>query len=209
MTKGTQMFARYTTVRGDPSKIDAAIDYVDGQARAAVEGTEGNLGFAVVADAERGRIVGASYWDSAESMRAAETNLADIRAATADVLGGEVSMERFEVALGFRHSFPARGATVRLARLELDPARAEEAISLMREENMPRVKGTDGLCSWQLLLNRESGSGMVVTAWESQEAAEAFWPTAQQLRARAADRVGARFAAPDDMTMVRSTVRLD
>ena len=203
------MFARYTTVRGDPNKIDAAIDYVDGQARAAVEGTKGNLGFAVAADADGGRLVAASYWDSAESMRAAEASLADTRAAAADVLGGEVSLERFEVALGFRHSFPARGSAVRLARLELDPARAEEAISLMREENMPRVKGADGLCSWQLLLNRESGSGMVVTAWESHEAAEAFWPTAQQLRARASDRVGVRFAAPDDVTMIRSTVRLD
>jgi heme-degrading monooxygenase HmoA len=120
-----------------------------------------------------------------------------------------VSIERFEVALGFRHSIPARGTVVRLSRLEMDPARVDEAISLMREENVPRVRGGAGLCSFQLLLDRETGAGMVVTAWESQEAADAFRPTAEQLRARASDRVGVRFTGPDTLTMVRTTVRLD
>lgn len=209
LTKGTDMFARYTTVRGDPSKLDAAIDYVDGKARADVEGTEGNRGFAVIVDAEGGRLLGASYWDSAESMRAAEEKLADTRAAAGEAMDGEVSIERFDVALGFRHSIPARGAVVRLSRLEVDPARVDEAISFMREENVPRVKGAEGLCSFQLLLDRQTGAGMVVTAWERQEAADAFWSTAEQLRARASDRVGVRFTGLDTLTMVRTTVRLD
>jgi quinol monooxygenase YgiN len=203
------MFARYTTVRGDPSKLDAAIDYVDGEARAAVEGTEGNRGFAVVIDAEGGQLLGASYWDSAESMRGAEEKLADSRAAAAEAMDGEVSIERFEVALGFRHSIPARGAAVRLSRFEVDPARVDEAISLVREENVPRVKGAEGLCSYQLLLDRQTGAAMVVIAWESQEASDAFWPTAEQLRARASDRVGVRFTGIDSFTMVRTTVQLD
>jgi len=203
------MFARYTTVRGDPSKMESAIDYVDGQARAAVESTEGNRGFAVIADAEGGRIIGASYWDRAESMRASEAGLAGTRDDAAAALAGEVSMESFEMTLGFRHSIPARGAIVRLSRLEVDPARVDEAISLMREETAPRVKGAEGLLSFQQLLDRNTGSGMIVTTWESQAATEAFWPTAEQLRARASDRVGVRFGPVDTYTMIRSTVQLD
>jgi len=203
------MFARYTHVRGDPSRIDAALDYADGPARTAVESTEGNRGFAVIVDTERGRLVGASYWDSAEALRASEAALADTRAGAAAALAGEVTLERFEVVVGFRHSLPARGALVRLAPLTVPPARVEEAISLMNEETVPRVKGAAGLCSFQLVLDRGSGAGMVVTAWESREAATAFWPVAEQLRARASDRVDVRFAQPDDYAMVRSTVRLD
>jgi heme-degrading monooxygenase HmoA len=203
------MFVRYITVRGDPSKLDAAIDYVDGEARAAVEGTEGKRGFAVVVDADGGRLIGASYWDTAESMRAAEEKLADARVAAREAMDGETSIERFEVALGFRHSIPALGAVVRLSRLEVDPARVDEAISLMREEIVPRVKGAEGLCSLQLLMDRQTGAGMVVTAWKSQEAASAFWPTAERLRAQASDRVGVRFTGPDTLTMVRTTVQLD
>jgi heme-degrading monooxygenase HmoA len=203
------MFARYVEVQGDREKIDSAIEYNDGPAREAVEATEGNRGFAVMADAEGGRVLGASYWDSAESMRASEEELADVRAGAAQALGGQVSIERFEVVLGFRHSIPARGAIARLSRLQVDPARVEQAISVMREENLPQTKGADGLCSFQLLLDRETGSGMIVTAWESQAAADAFWPTAQQLRARATERAGVTFRAVDNLTMIRTTVRLD
>src|SRR5438445_13785008 len=108
------MFARYTTVRGAPDKIEAAIEYVDGEARTAVEATPGNLGFAVLADPASGRLVGASYWDSPESMRDGEATLADTRSTAARTAHGELSIERFEVIVGFRHSIPGRGAAARL-----------------------------------------------------------------------------------------------
>jgi heme-degrading monooxygenase HmoA len=200
---------RYMTYRGEPSKIDALLERMDGQDRAVVEATEGNRGLAVLADAGGGRILGASYWDSAESLRASEEALADARADLAKALGWHLTVERFEVIIGFRRTFPARGAPVRLSRFEMDPSRVEEAITWFWEETVPRVKGAHGLCSFQLLLDRESGSGMVATAWENQEAAEAFWPTAEQLRADASERVGLRFSPPDTYTMVRTTVRLD
>ena len=202
------MFARYTTVRGDPDKLEAAIEYVDGEARAAVEATPGNLGFAVVADPAGGRLIGASYWDSRESMTNSESALAEVRARAASAAGGEVSRERFEVVEGFRHSIPARGALARLFRFQVEPARADEAIARMREESVPRVKGADGLCSFQLLLDRDTGNGMVVSAWENEDAADAFWPTAEQLRARATEEAGVRFLEPENYTMIRSTVRL-
>jgi heme-degrading monooxygenase HmoA len=202
------MFARYTTVRGDPGKLEAAIEYVDGEARAAVESMPGNLGFAVVADPAGGRLIGASYWDSRESMMNSESALAEVRARAASAAGGEVSRERFEVVEGFRHSIPARGALARVSRFQVEPARADEVIARMREESVPRVKGADGLCSFQLLLDRDTGNGMVVSAWENQEAADAFWPTAEQLRARATEQGGVRFLEPENYTMIRSSVRL-
>lgn len=210
------MYARYMTLRGRymnyrgaPSNIDEVLERMDGQDRPLVEATEGNRGLAVLADAGRGRIIAASYWDSAESLRASEEALADARADLAKALSWHLTVERFEMVIGFRRSIPARGASVRLSRFELDPSRAEEAITLFWEESVPRVKGADGLCSFQLLLDRENRSGMVATAWENQEAAEAFWPTAEQLQAVTSERTGLRFSPPDTYTMVRTTVRLD
>jgi quinol monooxygenase YgiN len=203
------MFARYTTVRGDPNKIDATVDYVDGNARDAVQATEGNCGFAVLVDPDAGRVVGASYWDSAESMAASEAGLAATRSAAAAVLGGEVSIERFEVAVGFRHSIPARGALCRLSRLQVDLDQVNEVVTLMQQESLPRIKGSAGLCSFQLLLNRETGAGLVVSSWDSQAAADAFWPTAQELRTRASELSSVRFSDPENLTMIRTTVRLE
>lgn len=203
------MFARYTTVRGDRGKIDAVIDQVDGQTRATVEAFPGNRGFAVLAHAEEGVILGASYWNSAQSMRASESALADTRAATAEALGGQVRLESFEVLIGFRRTIPARGALVRLGRFDIDPARIDQAVSTIRDSAVSQVKGADGLCSFQLLANRETGSGIVATCWENQATLDAFWPTAQRLRAQASERAGVRFTTLDDLTMIRTTVRLD
>jgi heme-degrading monooxygenase HmoA len=203
------MFARYTTVRCDPDKIEAAIEYVDGEARAAVEATPGNLGFAVAADPAGGRLIGASYWDSRESMTSAESALAESRARAASTAGGEVSIERFEVAAGFRHSIPARGALLRLSRFQVELVRVDEAITNMREGSVPQVKGADGLCSFQLLVDRDTGSGMVVSSWEKPAPADAFWPTAEQLRARATERVGVRFLDVENYTVIRTSVRFD
>jgi heme-degrading monooxygenase HmoA len=203
------MFARYTTLRGDRHKIEAAIEYVDGEARAAVEATPGNLGFAVAADPAGGLLIGASYWDSRESMTNAESALAESRARAASAAGGETSMERFEVVAGFRHSIPARGALLRLSRFQVEPARVGEAITNMREGSIPRVKGADGLCSFQLLFDRDTGHGMVVSSWETLAAADAFWPTAEQLRARATEHAGVRFLDVENCTVIRTSVRLD
>lgn len=52
------------------------------------------------------------------------------------------------------------------------------------------MKGAPGLCSFQPLLDRESGQGMVVTAWENRRAASDFWSTAQELRDQVTERVG-------------------
>jgi quinol monooxygenase YgiN len=202
------MFARYTTVRGDPARVDAVIDLVDGQTRGTVEASPGCCGFAVLADARAGVILGASYWDSADSLRASESALADTRAAAAEALDGQVSIESFEVLVGFRRTIPARGALVRLGRFDIDPTRVDQAVNAI-SDNVPQVKGADGLCSFQMLANRETGSGIVVTCWANQAALDAFWPTAEQLRARASDRAGLRFGTLDNLTMIRTTVRLD
>jgi heme-degrading monooxygenase HmoA len=203
------MFARYTTLRGERDKIEAAIEYVDGEARAAVEATPGNRGFAVAADAAGGLLIGASYWDSRESMTNAEAALAESRARAARTAGAEMSMERFEVVAGFRHSIPARGALLRLSRFEVEQARVDEAITNMREGSAARVKGADGLCSFQLLFDGDTGRGMVVSSWETLAAADAFRPTAEHLRARATEHAVVRFLDVENCTVIRTSVQLD
>ena len=106
-------------------------------------------------------------------------------------------------------TFPSRGALARLSRFQVEPARVDEAIKSIGEESVPRVKGADGLCSFQLLVDRDTGNGMIVSAWENQEAAEAFWPTAEQLRARATEHAGVQFLDVENCTVIRTSVRLD
>jgi hypothetical protein len=85
----------------------------------------------------------------------------------------------------------------------------EDLTRLMGEESVARVKGTTGLSSFQLLVNRESGAGMVVSTWGNAGALDAYWPLAEQMRVKASERTGVRLSPTDDFTMIRTTVRLD
>jgi len=202
------MFARLTTLHGDPNRMDICVDQVDGETRAAVEATPGNRGFAVLSDPSRVRVLGISYWDGRTSLRASEGTLGSLRDAAAATFGGDLEMERYELLVGIRHSIPRRDSVVRLTRMQVSPSRLDEAEVFMFEEVLTRVKGADGLCSFQLLRDRETGHGITLTAWERQRDAEAFAPVAEQLRVRAGDRVGLRWDPPRTYLMVRSTVQL-
>jgi heme-degrading monooxygenase HmoA len=202
------MFARVTTLHGDPDRMDTCVDQVDGEIRAAVEATPGNRGFAVLSDPRRVRVLGISYWDGRTPLRSSEGTLGALRDAAASSFGGGLDMENYELLVGIRHTIPCRDAVVRLTRMRVDPSRVDEAEVLMFEEVLTRVKGADGLCSFQLLRDRETGAGLTLTAWERQRDAEAFAPVAEQLRVRVGDRVGLRWDSPETYLMVRSTVQL-
>lgn len=91
---------------------------------------------------------------------------------------------------------------------EADPATAERGIESFRDESLPRIKGAAGLCSFQLLVDRASGRGMVATAWENAQAADDLWPTAQELRAQATGRADITFSDVETFSLVRTTVQL-
>ncbi|MHA6793068.1 hypothetical protein ACVGVM_06010 [Pseudonocardia bannensis] len=203
------MYVRFIIINGDPAKIDSSVEYLEQTARPQVEATAGNKGFATLTGADARITIAASYWQDAEALKASGTALTPLREQVEAAAGGPLSVEEYEVALGFRRSIPARGAVVRLARMEIEPSRADDAVTFYGGETAPRVKGAPGLCSFQLLLDRESGQGMVVTAWENERAAGDFWPTAQELRAQVAERVGAHFSGIEHYSMVRTSVQLD
>lgn len=200
------MFVRLTTITGENSTLDATVDFVEGTGRPRIEACEGNRGFATFTAA--GTVVGASYWVDESAMRASLEVLGPLREQGAAVAGGRVSTEAYEMVVGFRRSIPARGATVRLARSQSDPARLDAGVATFRDDAAPRIKGAPGLCSVQLLVDRGSGRGMVATAWEDERAAEDFWPTASDLRAQATRRAGTTFAEVEVYSMVRTSVQL-
>jgi heme-degrading monooxygenase HmoA len=169
----------------------------------------GNKGLATFSGIDARITIAASYWETAEALKASSTALAPLRERVEDAAGGPLTVEEYEVALGVRKSVPAGGGVVRLARMEVDPARIDEAIVHFREETAPRLQEASGLCSFQLLLDRDSGQGIVATAWEKESAAGGFGPMAQQLRAQAGERVGARFTGIEHYTMIHTSVQLD
>lgn len=203
------MYVRFTIISGNPAKVDSSVGYLEQSARPLVEATAGNRGLVTLSGVDARITIAASYWETAEALHASGTALAPLREQVEAAAGGSLSVEEYELVLGFRQSVPARGAAVRLSRIEVEPATVHDAVAHYREEAAPRLREASGLCSFQLLLDRESGQGIVATAWENERAAGDFWPTAQKLRAQAGERVGAHFTGIEHYTMVHTSVRLD
>lgn len=203
------MHVRINTLHGDKGQVDAAVEFVEGTARPAVEAAAGCRGLATLVDREAGVTFVASYWESADAMRDSEPVVAEARERAGAVGGGDVTVERYEVAIARRLSKPAPGAPTRMLRSEQDPATTDESIAVYRDELLPQLLAIPGLCSVQLVVDRESGKGMSITAWTDDAAVAGAQEALERLRAVATDRLNVRFTGVDSYTMVNSTVRME
>lgn len=95
------MHARVTTIQMDPGRLDEAIAQLEERDLPTFKEIDGFRGFTVLVDRSSGKVVGTSYWDSAERMAASEEQVKEARQRAADTGGssGEPQVERFEVAL--------------------------------------------------------------------------------------------------------------
>jgi hypothetical protein len=200
------MYVRINTIFGDKSKIDAAIEYIEGSDRPIVEAAAGNSGLVTLVDRDAGLIVAASYWD--EPLHSSEAVLTRVREGAVAVAGGDLSVESFEVVAGAQRAVPPPEAVVRFARLQIELAKIGEAISLFDEQVLPALVACNGLCSAQMVLDRSSGAGIVATAWQDAAAADAAGDVLERLRANAADRSGVKFLEVEAYTLVRTSMRL-
>jgi heme-degrading monooxygenase HmoA len=90
-----------TTIQGQPDRIDDTVAQVQSSVLPVLEEQEGFKGFTVQVDRSSGKIVGTSYWESEETMKASEEAVSGPRAQAAENSGaaGGPTVEHFEVAL--------------------------------------------------------------------------------------------------------------
>jgi heme-degrading monooxygenase HmoA len=95
------MHARMSTFEGPPDMIDESLR----QAREVVlpqakEGDPGFKGIIALTDRQSGKMVGITFWESEEAMRATEEGANQLREESAEAGGGTVvGVERYEVGL--------------------------------------------------------------------------------------------------------------
>jgi hypothetical protein len=195
------MYARVNTIFGVESKVSAGLAYIEESDRNAVESTDGNRGLTTLVDRNAGVIVAMSYWDDLQ--RSSEAVLTQARESAAAAAGGELIADSFEVAIADRPGVPAPGAAVRMTRVQLEPARVDAGLAFVRDELLRRLSADSGLCSAELLIDRQSGSGLLVTTWIDQDAADRAGALLDGLPADAAARAGAIFSRSESYVLVR------
>ena len=178
------MYARSTTLKGQPANIDAGIAFVKDEVWPKLDQIEGCRGLSMLVDRETGQCIATSSWDSEEAMRASDGQLRQSRERGRDILGGTMEVDEWEIAVMHRNQ---HGECCRVSWLKGD---LDAMTETFRVSLLPQLEQTDGFCSASLLLNRSSGLGCATTTWETREAMEASRSAADEMRQRAASDAG-------------------
>jgi heme-degrading monooxygenase HmoA len=83
----------------------------------------------------------------------------------------------------------------RLTRITADPARVDEFEPIVREQVLPAAQQMAGFQGMYAMVDRQSGTALSFTLWESEEAMRASEDAANRLRSDAAARSSGDIAA--------------
>src|SRR5215208_7061598 len=101
------MYVRLTTILGSPAKMDDAKGHTQEQTLPQLQKMDGFKGFVALGDRNSGKLVGVSFWESEEALRATDEAVPSVRSAAAEAAGGTVaSVENYEV---FVNEAPSAG----------------------------------------------------------------------------------------------------
>ena len=186
------MFARSTTIHGQPVMTEAGIRHVRDVVMPQVRGLSGCVGISLLADRTRGRCIVTTAWESQEALRESANTVAPIRARAAKEFGGEVTLDEWEVAYVHRSHHAGDGACARVTWTEADPEAIDRVVEAFRTSIMPRVEQLDGFCSASLMIDRARGRSCVTASYDSTEAMAHAADTAMGLRADLVQETGMR-----------------
>lgn len=166
--------------------VEDGITYVRDEVWPGVRQMQGCIGLSMIIDRASGKGIITTSWETEEALAASREPVAPLRERGTEVTrGGEPLVEEWEVASMHRahNAFP--DACVRTSWTQVDPADADRAIELYKTGMLPGVEQFEGFASASLLVNRETGRGVLSVAYDSREAMERTRPQAEQMRAMA------------------------
>jgi quinol monooxygenase YgiN len=186
------VYARSTTVRADPANIDAGIRYVSEEVMPAITAMDGCIGLSMLVDRDSGMCIATSAWNDDQSMQAADAALRPMRAEAAKIMGGNMNVDMWEIAVLHRDHRTSDSTSVRCTWMRSDPARIDDAIALFRSEVLPTAENMGGFCSASLMVDRGAGRAVSAVTWDSRQAMEASREAAKELRSMVAEKAGAQ-----------------
>ena len=157
------MYARSTTVRGNPQAMDDGIAYVRDTVMPAVRQMDGCIGLSMLADRDSGRCIVTTSWADADAMNASASGVMAMRQRAAEIMGGPADVQEWEIALMHRLHQAHHGACARVIWNDGDPADIDHMIDSFRMTVLPQLEDLPGCCSVSVMIDRDSGKAVVTT----------------------------------------------
>lgn len=184
------MYARSTTVQGQPDSIDAGVAYFRDEVMPALQDIEGFVGCSMIVDRESGLCIVTANYSSPEARAASAATVMPLRDRAAAVLNASsVEVDEWEIAVLHRDHHAPEGACVRATWSRIDPTQAERGIDFWKLGILPKAEQMEGFCSGSLMVNRETGMAVGTITFDSRAAMEATREKAAQLRSGATQEI--------------------
>ncbi len=202
------MYARSTTIQGDPQRMDDGIAYVRDKVMPGVAQMDGCVGLSMLCDRMSGRCIVTTSWADADAMHRSAESVRSMRDRAAEMLGGTYEVNEWEIAILHRDHPAGDGSGAQVTWARVPPTRMKELLDAYRINLMPRLQHLPGFCSLSMLVDRRGGREVVVTSWESREALERVRKEARHLRDQFVQAVGAGIADSAEMELALAHLRV-
>jgi heme-degrading monooxygenase HmoA len=90
----------------------------------------------------------------------------------------------------------------RIGRVSFSPERADDLIANVRDNVIPMYEGQDGYRGFRLVVDRQNGTALGVTYWDTEEQLHATDDISSRARSGAADASGGRDEGPEVFEIV-------
>ena len=184
-----QMYARSTTIHGDPGSVAAATGYVRDEVMPAVRAMDGCVGLSMLADPHTGRCIVTTSWRDEAAMRVSQEGVRSLAERTAEILGGRPEVEEWEIAAMHR-VLEAQGARSRVTWLRTAPDAVNRAVDAVRLSLMPKLDDLPGFCSVSAMVRRDEGLTVAAVSYDSREHLEQASEGAREFREEFAPALG-------------------
>jgi heme-degrading monooxygenase HmoA len=182
------MHARVVTFTDVPD-IDAGIAVLRENVLPVMRDQKGYRGLHASADRSHGVLGVISIWDTEAEQEASWDAVAPVRQENMAAIGGDVSVDRYELLLQVIGGIPpVPGSALLLMPVDMDTAIVDENLAVFRSQVLPEITASSGFQAVRLLVNRETGRGMTATAWSDRAAMAEAAAATESRRPRAAAR---------------------
>jgi quinol monooxygenase YgiN len=202
------VYARSTTVRGLPDRLDAGIAMVQDEVLPALEEMDGCLGLSMMVHRESGGSVVTSVWADEQSLRATREQIGPMRDRAAQAFGGRPEVREWEVAVLHRERETPDGAYARVTWTRAEPAMLAQQLDFFRAGVVPEIQRLPGFCSASLLVHRANGDGVLASVYENRQALDESRQAALGLRESAVRRMSARLVDVAEFEVVLERLRV-
>jgi quinol monooxygenase YgiN len=202
------MYARSTTVRGTVQAMDDGIAYVRDTVMPTVRQMDGCVGLSMLAERDSGRCIVTTSWADHQALVNSGDGVTALRQRATEIMGGPAEVQEWEVALMHRLHSAHHGACARAIWSDGDPADADRMIDGFRMSILPQLDDIPGCCSVSVLLDRDTGLGVLTTTYDSPQDMAAAKDRAAALREEFASRMNRTVTEVAEFELVLGHLRV-